>query len=193
MYTLSNLHNQFAFHQNQGAVSTSRCRPTSIGIPIWKIRRSRDRLIFNMGIPYPGKTVFILRRGPGLCYPYYLRFLIQTPATRHSLILANKCVRLDTTITKWCIMGCGTGTLWDLWIRSVVHKARTSIYGKSPVPVEYPVTYMENISNEPTSTDNMMTSSNRNIFRLTCLLCGWIHLTKAIDAELWCFLWFAPE
>ena len=30
-----------------------------------KIRRSRDRLIFNMGSPYLGKTVFILRRGPG--------------------------------------------------------------------------------------------------------------------------------
>ena len=30
-----------------------------------KIRRSCDRLIFNTGIPYPGKTVFILRLGPG--------------------------------------------------------------------------------------------------------------------------------
>ena len=30
-----------------------------------KIRRSNDRLIFNMGIPYLGKTVFILSRGPG--------------------------------------------------------------------------------------------------------------------------------
>ena len=29
-----------------------------------KIRRSRDRLIFNMGIPYLGRTVFILKRGP---------------------------------------------------------------------------------------------------------------------------------
>ena len=33
-----------------------------------KIRRSRDRLIFNMGIPIPGKDGLILRRGPGsLC------------------------------------------------------------------------------------------------------------------------------
>ena len=29
-----------------------------------KIRRSRDRLIFNMESPYLGKTVFRLRRGP---------------------------------------------------------------------------------------------------------------------------------
>ena len=39
-----------------------------------------------------------------------------------------------------------------------------------------------------------MTSSNGNIFRVTGTLCGeftshrWISLTKASDAELWCFL-----
>ena len=42
-----------------------------------------------------------------------------------------------------------------------------------------------------------MTSSNGNIFRYTGPLCGeftghwWIPLTKASDAELWCFLWSA--
>ena len=36
-----------------------------------KIRRSRDRLIFNMGLPYLGKTVFILRRGPDR-YLFYI-------------------------------------------------------------------------------------------------------------------------
>ena len=47
----------------------------------------------------------------------------------------------------------------------------------------------------------MMTSSNGNIFRVTDHLCGeftghrWIPCTKASDAEaeLWCFLWSAPE
>ena len=44
-----------------------------------------------------------------------------------------------------------------------------------------------------------MTSSNRNIFCVTGLLCGeftgnqWIPRTKASDAEVWCFLWSAPE
>ena len=44
----------------------------------------------------------------------------------------------------------------------------------------------------------MMTSSNGNIFGVTDPLCGeftghrWIPLTKASDAELWCFLWSAP-
>ena len=46
---------------------------------------------------------------------------------------------------------------------------------------------------------NMMTSSNGNIFRVTGHLCEeftghrWIPRTKASDAELWYFLWSAPE
>ena len=45
----------------------------------------------------------------------------------------------------------------------------------------------------------MMTSSIGNIFRVTGPLCGeftgdrWIPLTKASDAELWCFLSSVPE
>ena len=45
----------------------------------------------------------------------------------------------------------------------------------------------------------MMTSSNGNIFRDTGPLCEeftghrWIPRTEASDAELWCFLWSAPE
>ena len=44
-----------------------------------------------------------------------------------------------------------------------------------------------------------MTSSNGNIFRVTGRLCReiighrWIPLTKAGDAELWCFLWCVPR
>ena len=47
--------------------------------------------------------------------------------------------------------------------------------------------------------DDMMTSSNGNIFRVTGHLCGeftglrWILHTKASDAQLWLFLWSAPE
>ena len=41
----------------------------------------------------------------------------------------------------------------------------------------------------------MMTSSNGNIFRVIGPLWGesTCPLTKASDAELWCFLWFGPE
>ena len=51
----------------------------------------------------------------------------------------------------------------------------------------------------PSGNKPMMTSSNRNIFRVTRPLWGestghrWIPLTKASDAELWCFLWSASE
>ena len=48
-------------------------RLTSMGIPMLKIRRSRDRLIFNMG--YLGKTAFILRQDPG----------------RHALVILPQC------------------------------------------------------------------------------------------------------
>ena len=46
---------------------------------------------------------------------------------------------------------------------------------------------------------SMMASSNGNIFLVTDHLCGeftghrCISRTKASDAELWCFLWSAPE
>ena len=49
------------------------------------------------------------------------------------------------------------------------------------------------------SYTSMMMSSNGNILCITGHLCGeftgsrWIPHTKAIDAELWCFLWSASE
>ena len=46
-------------------MSIEGCSFTSIGIPMLKMRRPRDRLIFNMGIHYMGKTVFLLKQGPG--------------------------------------------------------------------------------------------------------------------------------
>ena len=45
----------------------------------------------------------------------------------------------------------------------------------------------------------IMTSSNGDIFRVTGPLCReftghrWIPRTKASEAELWCFIWSAPE
>ena len=47
-----------------GGVSIYICHVTSIGIPMLKIRRSRDRLIFNMGIHIPGKDGLYIEKGP---------------------------------------------------------------------------------------------------------------------------------
>ena len=49
------------------------------------------------------------------------------------------------------------------------------------------------------NSEDMMTSSNETIFRVTGLLCReftglrWIPRTKASDVEIWCFLWSAPK
>ena len=37
-------------------------------IPMLKIRRPTGRLIFNMGIPIPGKTVFYIETGPCILF-----------------------------------------------------------------------------------------------------------------------------
>ena len=48
-------------------------------------------------------------------------------------------------------------------------------------------------------TDTVMTDIHGNIFRVTGPLWGestsyrWIPVTKSSDAELWCFLWSAPQ
>ena len=58
---------------------------------------------------------------------------------------------------------------------------------------------VEHIAMNIANNQHMMTSSNGNIFCVTLPLCEefnghrWIPLTKASDAELWCFLWFVPE
>ena len=67
--------------------------------------------------------------------------------------------------------------------------ARTSCWTKSRVD-----DYLRCYSVQMKSL-HMMMSSNGNIFRVTGPLGGlrWIPRTKASDAELWCFLWFAPN
>ena len=50
--------------QNQGAVSIRKTVLLGMAIPMLKIRRPTGRLIFNMGIPIPGKTVFLIETGP---------------------------------------------------------------------------------------------------------------------------------
>ena len=50
--------------QTQGAVSIRKTVLLGMVIPMLKIRRPTGRLIFNMGIPIPGKTVFYIETGP---------------------------------------------------------------------------------------------------------------------------------
>ena len=87
--------------ENLVAVSISRCHLTSIGIPMLKIRRSHDRLIFNMGIPIPGKTVFILRQGPD-------------PAISCEAALPDNAM---VTYSLWRVCHGGTATLFPQTVR----------------------------------------------------------------------------
>ena len=67
---------------------------------------------------------------------------------------------------------------------------------------KYPNSFFDNMKHihmRNRQVVDMMTSSNENILRVTGPLCGeftghrWIPHTKASEAELWCFLWSAPE
>ena len=49
---------------SQGPVSIRKTVFPGMGIPMLKIRRPVGRLIFNMGIAIPGKTVFLIETAP---------------------------------------------------------------------------------------------------------------------------------
>ena len=53
-----------------GAVSIRKTVLLGMAIPMLKIRRPTGRLIFNMGIPIPGKTVFYIETGPWILTHY---------------------------------------------------------------------------------------------------------------------------
>ena len=80
-----------------------------------KIRRSRDRLIFNMGIPYLGKTVFILRRGPGLIW---IQFKMVTRCAHPHKFIMNfeTCIR-----PPW---SCNLYVRWQVYVLLGDHNAR---------------------------------------------------------------------
>ena len=51
-------------HQTPGAVSIRKTVLPGMAIPMLKIRRPNGRLIFNMGIPIPGKDGLYIETGP---------------------------------------------------------------------------------------------------------------------------------
>ena len=51
-----------------GAVSIRKTILLGMAIPMLKIRRPTGRLIFNMGIPIPGKTVFYIETEPWIYF-----------------------------------------------------------------------------------------------------------------------------
>ena len=93
----------------------------------------------------------------------------------------RNCLRLSTLIGKWhrqCVHGCMLCFIFGPFFRILDWTCFHGLVSRS--------------------FSHMMTLSNGNIFRVTGHLCGeftchqWIPLTKANDAELWCFLWSEP-
>ena len=82
----------------QGAVSIRKTVFPGMAIPMLKIRRPTGRLIFNMGIPIPGKTVFYIETGP--CCP--LTFLLPLkPSCNALLVVATSWSKPFGTTLSW--------------------------------------------------------------------------------------------
>ena len=63
-----------------GAVSIRKTVLLGMAIPMLKIRRPLGRLIFNMGIAIPGKTVFLIETAPWQGYLLYIRIIYRLSA-----------------------------------------------------------------------------------------------------------------
>ena len=86
-----------------GAVSIRKTVLLGMAIPMLKIRRPTGRLIFNMGIPIPGKTVFYIETGPCSllgCGGLILKIYILSYMCRdHKVTHDNYQVRTKTNIS----------------------------------------------------------------------------------------------
>ena len=144
---------------------------------IWETR-SGDMYIENL--KYFNCTIFLQ-----VILMHYIERLNQISAfTEASLILVINVHQW----TMWCPRqwgsDCSTIIEYDMWLDG---KSRLCWGSLHPIQRQTHICLC------------MMTSSNGNILRVTGLLCGEfiadrrIPRIKANDAELWCFLWSAPE
>ena len=121
----------------------------------------------------------------------------------------TKAIPFDTvscTVTQRVCTG-STGTRYKsgtgIRYRNVYRNGVQDVYRKVPYRyLRYLVPYTT-IPNRyhlpPLNSTGTGTKRYRNVYWVTGHLCGeftgprWIHRTKASDAELWCFLWYASE
>ena len=91
-----------------------------IGIPMLKIRLSRDHLIFNMGISIPGKHVFYIETGPW--FSYLICWWLGNTKTQG---ISSQGVALDLVEYSWfstrmfkhhvLFLGCWRSKCWRHW------------------------------------------------------------------------------
>ena len=103
-------------------------------------------------------------------------------------------------VIMWCYQGYDTTfEFMQQWCSRGSRGSHTLICSLCGLHASLEMLNIDMVFKKFSSMASKMTSSNGNIFRVTGHLCGeftgprWSHRTKASDAELWCFLWSAPE
>ena len=89
-----------------------------MAISMLKIRRPLGRLIFNMGIAIPGKTVFLIETAPWFYYEYYTYVQVEH-APRFVVFCFVVCI-LYIHLDNYCLssrlfLGCFSGTGATIW------------------------------------------------------------------------------
>ena len=97
-----------------------------------KIRRLLGRLIFNMGIAIPGKTVFLIETAPSFLFVLFVKYIqcrVKRPISQIPECISHNApfrIEICTFLCcfQWKIVEYGTGVIWDLWIRYVTFSVR---------------------------------------------------------------------
>ena len=140
-------------------------------------------------------------------------FIILSEIALGDVILYGICCRsVCRSQCKYSLNVCFTQKSYTDWLHGIVvdvltpNKDQCVVAIKEICPQDTLIQVRLIASRRPVSAHDdeeprfiMMTSSNGNIFRVTVSWGGeftghrWVPLTKASDAELWCFLWSAIE
>ena len=192
---------QIRFTSAWHSVSSIRCTPVNSSSPGQNGRHFADdsfKCIFlneNIWIAIKISLKFVPRGPmnniPALVQIMAWRRIVYIVSTYQNMIAI---FRESIIHTSWFCHACYVGTLkWrlrrTLYILYSIYKIYTRIYCAL-------LCCGHIISSCARHNDDVMKWKH---FPVTGPLCGeftghrWIPLTKASDAELWCFLWFAPE
>ena len=130
-----------------------------MAISMLKIRRPLGRLIFNMGIAIPGKTVFLIETAPWIhpisqpnppggfvllirCIPFVMlccqQMIMVQYNIRSCLQILSKLSRMIECV-QWIVMKTwASGKHQDTWWRHQMETLLALCAGNSPVPGEFP-------------------------------------------------------
>ena len=99
-YKPSKANSRICTHTDQGAVSIRKTVLPGMAIPMLKIRRPNGRLIFNMEIAIPGKTVFLIETAPRPPYQTWVWIMQYAVDTGNVWQKLNLCLLRSHVHTK---------------------------------------------------------------------------------------------